>query len=1559
MDPNLKKTLRAITLEIRHILEGYFNGRGEWQPGDLERRLAAIGIRKDRPPAPAAGLSHLTPEDKEARRVVEAYITAKAEAGVSQARAVEEFLRESAYTWANRLLALRCLEARGIIDEVVLQKKEYGGRSLEHHRLVRRAPERCAGEDEGLYAVLFDAFERLAEELPLLFDPAAPGVALRPSVAALKRCLALLSGTVTVRGCEPAVEEIFTAPDALGWAYQYWNTEEKDRIFETLRTRKGFKIEGADIILVTQLYTEPYMVKFLVQNSLGALWMGMYPDSRLYENWPYYVKEADRAAVTRKPVREITFLDPAVGSGHFLLEAFDLFYAMYLEEGEITEPAAICASILENNLYGIDIDERAVQIAALALYMKAKEKAPDFVPRRVNLVATNIRLPKGEKYLEEFLGTLERGSVILEFRSAFESIFRALSSAAELGSLVQIEERFAEALDAIRREHEKAIGGPPGSLRDDPWWRKLYTDALGRFRAYIEKEIVADDLSARFFGAAAAKGLTLFDLLSRRYDVVATNPPYMGSKNMGPVLKNYLQTHYAPGKRDLYAAFILRCLQLAAEGGRVAMVTQQSWMFLRSFADLRALDEEKLKKGSKGAFPGLLRATTIETLAHLGEHAFDDSSAAGAFVVLFVLAKTPPAPEHRLTAFRLVGPKSAAEKDALLRLVVAHYKNGLVSKTKQENFLALPTRSLIYWLRDKFFKLMLEKDGFSTYAFMSKGLGTCNDNRFVRYHWEVTSYKRWHYLSKGGKYRRWYGLRYYRVDYENEGARIKFELEQKFPYLKGNFGLLIHDPEWYTKPGFVYSEVGRGCLGVREKSPAEIVGHRGPAIYPLDENVRYTLAGILNCRLMSYLYRSLTTTLLLDNNYLGLLPVRIIKNPIVNRCVESCFNIFNYLTSMDLQESTFLANTFNENYFSLKESFSNFQDQMFHSAATLHFLEGLIEQEVFSAFQVLGEELMVVLNETGTPAGWFPLIAGYDALPELPEIPPEVIEYLKNHERRTLTPEELTDLKRRLRALYEAGPGAKVEEEEPVDDNEAASEDDEEEENEVVLGARIPIPTETFLEELSVKLEIHPISVYWLLKELREKEHVVCLPELRRYTTDYFTVMILRLLGHRWPKQIEAGEPVPEWAEPDGIIPLTDGAGKPTLIERVRERIAADFGEERVSAIEREFAEIMGKPLEEWLAKDFFKHHTSRFKKRPIAWQIESRPNNNDKVMRSRRKGLSPNRTPAFSCLVYYHALDADLLPKLCSQYVGPLRLRLETELQNLERVEKRTPDQEGRRLLLERQIEELKSFEQNLQAVAAEGFATPSLSQVVRDDALQSLTRAYLALAAEAAGAVLPEWKEEARAISSELVEPLEEAITRLAYHCARVAPQMKVNPSDPLLEANVLRETVFKERERIIKDALALAYTVWEKAFKQWKTERRKEAREAGLKPPRFDDQDRRAAYLAQKMTTWLPPDLDTWREWGLSLPIYDEFCRLTEHAATPAAPAEFFAQERRYAPDINDGVRVNIAPLQKAGLLAAEVLPTKDLDKAIADRTVWRADERRWCREGRLPRPGWWPA
>jgi len=321
--------------------------------------------------------------------------------------------------------------------------------------------------------------------------------------------------------------------------------------------------------------------------------------------------------------------------------------------------------------------------------------------------------------------------------------------------------------------------------------------------------------------------------------------------------------------------------------------------------------------------------------------------------------------------------------------------------------------------------------------------------------------------------------------------------------------------------------------------------------------------------------------------------------------------------------------------------------------AILHSIESTMELEIFHYCRLTDKDINSIFDETGTPAGWHPLIKGYDAVPETDvcEIPKEVIEYLNNHKCINPSEEELSRIKSRLRALYEAGPGAKVED---VIKEETETNNDEDE-AEVLIGKRIPIPTETFLEELSVKMEIHPISIYWLLKEMREKEGVVCWPEAKRYVEDYFTVMILRMLGFRWPKQVEANEPVPEWADQDGIIPITEHTGERTLLERIRDRIASEFGEDKIASIETEFSDILynaackeaeikdKKPprkritLSKWLEKEFFKRHISQFKKRPIAWHISS-----------------SNGT--FQVLLFYHKLSPDTLRNLKNRYLAKVR---------------------------------------------------------------------------------------------------------------------------------------------------------------------------------------------------------------------------------------------------------------------------------------------------------------
>jgi hypothetical protein len=410
---------------------------------------------------------------------------------------------------------------------------------------------------------------------------------------------------------------------------------------------------------------------------------------------------------------------------------------------------------------------------------------------------------------------------------------------------------------------------------------------------------------------------------------------------------------------------------------------------------------------------------------------------------------------------------------------------------------------------------------------------------------------------------------------------------------------------------------------------------------------------------------------------------------------------------------------------------------------------------------------------------------------------------LIDHPRRTLSAAELVNLKSRLRALYSAGFGGGVgQDEEEVDrggDDEADG---------GAVAALIPIPPETFLEELSSKLGVHPISVYWLLREGCERDGWRCPSEEKRVVEDLLTTLTLRLLGPRWPRQIEAGEPVPGWADSDGIIPLTPLATESTVFERVQEHLS--IGEMGLGAL----AEVMGQPLDDWLTREFFEHHTKQFKKRPIAWQLQS--------------GRFTVRTlPAFACVVYYHRLDADLLPKLRTQYVGPLRQRLETELRGILAIaaEARSDRQVKRRAELEDAISELQKFDATLDAVSITGFGPPSLRADLRqyaiDDAMLALKARWLRRLRElVAESPLCGCLEEAdeTGLHPDLRNWIADAMAHLDHFCARVGPK----PPDQAKQATdptsaMLAKLIAPQAPSMLKDALGLACDTWWERFEE----------------------------------------------------------------------------------------------------------------------------------------------
>jgi len=1353
MDAELRKVLSKLVLGIRHLLEGYYDDRGIWHVGDLEQRLNQLGVWRNRPAKPLEELPQLSETDNKARRTVDAYIKYREDIGVSRADAVEEFIQESAYTWFNRLFALRCMEARSIIDEVILQKDIYGGRSLQHNRLAIRHPELCAGEDDGLYAVLFQEFEWRAHDLPTLFNPESPAIALRPSVSIVKRLVSMLSGRESVNG-NFASDEVFMAPDSFGWAYQYWNEDEKNIIFERVRTEK-VKIEGKDIIPVTCIYTEPYMVKFLVHNSLGALWSCMHPESNIYKKWDYYMRATDKISMDLKPVSEITFLDPACGSGHFLLEAFDLFYDLYFEEAELIDPLEICASILNNNLFGIDIDERAIQISVAVIWMKAKARAPLLDTAVLtgfhdHFIATNIRLPKGRDHLEEFLRKHPEDRPL---RSALVSIFESLENVDEIGSLLKFEEPLERAFNGLKTDYGIQMTLWTNGFTSMDSWRE---NVITQLREHFNKEATSSDASQAFFGQSVNKGLRLIDILSNKYDVVATNPPYMGSGNFGENLRKYIREFYYEGRSDLYACFIIRCISLVKNNGYISTVTQQSWMFLKYYSMMRKT---------------LLNNFDIEIISQLGTGAFNEISGEVVNVALFTIRNSKEK-DHYLTAIQLIGAKNAEAKEKLLKQIIKKNQRKIY-KVKQENFLSIPESPLCYWLNEKFFTLLKGKT-IRDESDIVTGLQTSNDKRFVRFNWETNldswksdKNKRWVPFEKGGGYGKWYGFQFWIVDWEYDGSRIKATPSPR-----------VQNTQYYFKPGYVYSGIASGSLGLRKLEKGTIFSARATSgVFPKKNN--NAILSILNCRFSSVMTRAIAQNLQMFEGAVLRIPYPQQIIPVLSDLENKCIELKKEIIILDPLEKTFeYEKLMSVNYDYLKN---------IEYMVLLHIIEGYLENTIFKLYGLEDEDISFIINEAGMPVSNYPIVEGYDMNLNIVDVSYLYIMNKFDKPLKTiLNKNDLDELKNCVRLYFETGENIQPEINEDLIENEDN------------IGSLIPIPPETLIEEISQITKIHPISIYWILREGIENHGWRSISTEQRIIQDRLSVIILHFLGHRWPQQIKAGEPIPDWADPDGIIPLTKCTNEPILLDRIRQRIKENFEKDSLR-VEREFKELMNMSIEEWLFNDFFEHHQSQYKKRPVIWQIQSTPKG------SSRRGRKQRIQPAFSCLVYCQKVDGDTLHKIRSQYVGPLKNGYAAELRTFETIGLLNTEQTTRRTKLELLIDELEEFDAKLQGVINEGFDSKELRELIGD-------------------------------------EPL-------------------------------------------------------------------------------------------------------------------DSWCSI-DGKAPPADISEgFYQQERAYIPDVNDGVRVNIAPLQKAGLLASDVLSKNDVERAIAERAGWRSDERRWCREGKIPQPGWW--
>lgn len=570
----------------------------------------------------------------------------------------------AAATFLNRIVAIKQMEAHGLIKPALVTG---GWQSPGYRELRDFATDLLKDETEGFGTLLQLLYDELALELPGLFgDVGVMGLIPIPA-STLRAVIEALD--------HPELKDAWLDDTTLGWVYQYWNDPEREALDDKLNA--GGKLEPHEIASKTQMFTERYMVEWLLHNSLGQMWLAMCKqhgwtaevesdgtlerlearrkawrekrdksevaldalmpiETEAEDHWKYWVPQPlteDTVIAAPESVREIKILDPACGSGHFLVIAFGMLFALYQEEarhrGESWTDQEIVESILENNLYGLDIDSRAVQIAATALILKARQLCPKANPQHLNLVASNLQLaalPADDPALVELRHEVTEATGIPE--TLTNRVVQALQGADYLGSLLKVD---AEVDAAIREYEQASFPHIQGDIfkgfdkeRQSLSFEQAKISVLEKVEQFLALRTSGDDLGLRLRGEQLASGIRFIRMIREdSYDLVIGNPPYQGTSRI--VDAAYLAKHYPRGKADLYAAFLERGLQLARTGGMSALLTMRNWMFIQQFTQLREyllenFDLRVLGDVDRGAFeevPNELLAAVMSVFSTL------------------------------------------------------------------------------------------------------------------------------------------------------------------------------------------------------------------------------------------------------------------------------------------------------------------------------------------------------------------------------------------------------------------------------------------------------------------------------------------------------------------------------------------------------------------------------------------------------------------------------------------------------------------------------------------------------------------------------------------------------------------------------------------------------------------------------------------------------------------------------------------------------------------------------------------------------------------------------
>lgn len=762
----------------------------------------------------------------------------------------ETLVERAAYTWFNRLAAIRYMEANGLLPsgvrmlsasdssfapQVLRMAGDVDIDGVDRMQVARLVTD---GDDEKLFRYLLLAqCAQLADAMPDVFEPIGSAMELLLPDGLLR------SGSVVERLVTAIPESDWKeGVEIVGWMYQYYNAQRKDDVFASFK--KGKKAEADAIAPATQLFTPHWIVRYLVENSLGRLWMRSHPDSSLVDSMPYYIPDEETvdAAPSLSP-ESITVVDPACGSGHILTYCFDLLMKVYVEEGYTARDAV--QSVLENNLSGIEIDPRAAELASFALAMKACEHDPRYLSRGNRAIPRVTCLVPVQVEQQE----LDTSTPYLADRA---KLLDAMKHINECGSLFVPSPEDLAALDRASEE--------------------------------LNRRLESGDLLAYALNTAVGQMKANCEPLARTYDVVVANPPYMGSSNMGRWLADWTKRNYPDSKRDLCTCFIERGFTLANPQGYSATVTSSTWMFISSFETLR-------KK--------LLESGTIISMLHTqGPNNHPDVFDANAAMIIEHAIR----PGYAGSYFKL-NKLGLPVKEKMLKEAIANPDCGWFYRRDASSFSAIPGSPIAYWLSTSFASAY--QKGASIEA-LSKFTGsqnkTADNDRFLRRWWEVSDTrfapkKKWIFYSKGGEFRRWYGNLERVVDWSSEARAF---------YLNNPTSNLLKEEYWYQE-GIMYTMLTSGKPNFRYMPPVGVFDMGGPEICALGD-ARNSVLAFLNSSIAEMYLDAMNPTLNLQAKDIKALPLickedyRGRVDELVDDCVDlSKFDWDSFETSWDFR----------------------------------------------------------------------------------------------------------------------------------------------------------------------------------------------------------------------------------------------------------------------------------------------------------------------------------------------------------------------------------------------------------------------------------------------------------------------------------------------------------------------------------------------------------------------------------------------------------------------------------------------------------------------------------